>query len=149
MTISVHEHQFAFLMISLDFQKRNCEVKVFIVFKIVTLSAKSLSRKATPPAHPQAHVSRSLCVHTLGCYCFYKILANWMGESQFTIVHFGSLVANYVKRSVYVLPSVNVQLNFWPTCQCGFFSCLSSPCQEVTVPPPRPLWLTFSLRAES
>lgn len=119
-TVSVREHRFAFLLTSLDFQKRNCEVKVVTVFKIATLRAKSLSRKVTPLARPQAPVSRSLCVHTAGCYRFSKIPANRMGERQVTVVRFSSSVAHHVKRSVSVFPYANAQLYSLPTRRFGF-----------------------------
>lgn len=125
-TVSVREHRFAFLLTFLDFQKRNCEVKVVTVFKIVTLRAKSLSRKVTPLARPQAPVSRSLCVHTAGCYRFSKIPANRMGERQVTVVRFSSSVAHHVQRSVSVFPYAKAQLYSLPTRRFGF-SCVRPP----------------------
>lgn len=121
-TVSVREHRFAFLLTSLDFQKRNCEVKVVTVFKIATLRAKSLSRKVTPLARPQAPVSRSLCVHTAGCYRFSKIPANQMGERQVTVVRFSSSVAHHVKRSVSVFPYAKAQLYSCPRVGLDFLA---------------------------
>lgn len=115
MNIFVYKHLLASLIISVDFQKWHYRVRVSTFFKILTLISKLLSTKMHPFACPLSCVSHSLRVWTVGCYCFYEILANLMNKSQSTIEHYNASTANYVKHFVHTFPLCEYLMVF-PAC---------------------------------
>lgn len=102
--IFVYKRLFASLIIALDFQKWHYRVKVLTFFKSLTLISKLLFTEMHPLACPLPYVSHSLHVCTIGCYCFYEILANLMNKSHSTVEHYNASTTNYVKHFVHAFP---------------------------------------------